>query len=89
MQAVAVQVGIPYDIMNDGLRRAGELALAAEIARTKVIKGEPGTSIETLSKIENLAERALHRLHVRERAKAGRQPDPWHAELLSQAGAEP
>jgi hypothetical protein len=68
------------DPMRALVKRASELALAAEMARGQLVRGEP-VAIAEVVKLENLSARALRDLHNR----AGRAKDvtPSLAEYLA------
>jgi len=46
------------------IRKTAELTTAAEVARARLLNGDPGINIEGLVKLENEARRAMRRLGV-------------------------
>jgi hypothetical protein len=44
------------------IRKAAELTVAAEVARARLLNGDPGINIEILVKLEGEARRAMHGL---------------------------
>jgi nucleotide-binding universal stress UspA family protein len=75
MQDTARQSGVPFDIGDALLRRAAELAVAAEVARRALIRREAGVNIDHVLRLEGISARAMRDLCSRARAKPSDEPD--------------
>jgi hypothetical protein len=68
--------------------RAAQLALAAEQARRRLIRNLPGSSVEGLVKLENLARRAALDVANKARAKPNAEADELGTYLAGRAAAK-
>jgi nucleotide-binding universal stress UspA family protein len=75
MQDIARQSGVPFDIGDALLRRAAELAVAAEVGRRALIRGEAGINVDHVLRLEGISARAMRDLCSRARAKPSDEPD--------------
>jgi nucleotide-binding universal stress UspA family protein len=62
MLDIARQSGVPFDIGDALLRRAAELAVAAEVGRRALIRGEAGINVDHVLRLEGISTRAMRDL---------------------------
>jgi hypothetical protein len=86
LKAVLAELSAQYgDVERPLLQRCAELQLLSERARARLVRGEPGTTIDEIVKLENLSARALRDL----RARTKRGPESGSlGELLRQDRAD-
>jgi hypothetical protein len=71
------------------LQRCAELQVCAEQARARLVRGDPGVTIDEIVKLENLSARARRDLQARTRAQPTSGPTPLATYLAGLRAAEP
>jgi hypothetical protein len=87
LKAVLGELTAQYgDVETPLLQRCAELQVCAEQARARLVRGEPGITIDEIVKLENLSARALRDLQAR--TKRGPTSGPTLGDLLRADRAE-